>query len=274
MVSLPVQAFGYSPPPTPPAPAQAVGFTKLLRRNVFTSLSGFDLSNTGVDGFDWYLRFAWPSVASDATGKAHWAAFTANSSGNLSIANGSLLISGAAPSSNLAIASACYSSTDGRGYVGTLLPRSFYAESSIVWAGYSYGQSAFWSMPLRFLNGTANTDFVEQDWAEPGDLGGCVGNCVHQGALQWHIDGTLLGAGPLVQSSPNPVGSETHLWGALCMAPADNTGTSLYHVYLDNVKQTLPGGDGIGLDILDTDRWIIYYSGGLTTASCDFWVPP
>jgi hypothetical protein len=273
MASLPIQCLGYTPPPTPPAPAQAVGFTKLLRRNFFTSTSSIDLSNTGVDGFQWYTRFAWPNVAANNTGEVgNWSVFAPNSSGNYSISGNTLVIASGAATSNLALASACYSATDMRGYVGTLLPRSFYAESTHVYSGgYSFGAAAFWSMPLRFLNGTATPTWIEQDWTETGNLGSCVGNCVHQGALTWTTATGNANSGPLAQDTPNPVGSTPQTYGALCMSPSDNAGHSHYQVFYNNVAADISYAD---LDIEDTDQWIIYYSGGQTITSCDFWVPP
>jgi hypothetical protein len=128
-----------------------------------------------------------------------------------------------------------------------------------------------WSMPIRFLSGTGGPQFLEQDWVETGDLGGCVGNCVHQGGLTWQMTGGPSSGGPLYQSSPNPISTENHTWGALCVAPADNGGTSKYQIFLDNVAQHAAD---TGLSILNGDKWIVYFSGGQTITSCDFWGLP
>lgn len=271
-MTLPIQLTASPGVVTAPPPAVAVGFTKLLRRNVFINTSGIDLSNTGVDGFDWYIRFAWPNVTANNVGNVgDWSAGLPNSSGNYSIVNGNLVVSSGAPASKLALASACYSATDMRGYVGNFLPRSFYAEASISFHSYSFGDCAFWSQPLRFFNGTASPTWIEQDWAETGTLGVCAGNCVHQGSLTWTAATGTNNGGPLYQASPNPVSTEFHTWGALCMSPSDNGGNSKYQIYLDNVSQHTAD---ISLDIQDGDKWMIFFSGGITLAYCNFWVPP
>lgn len=268
---LPIQLSGSANVLVPPPPAAAVGFTKLLRRNLFTSTSGIDLSNTGVDGFDWYIRFAWPNVAANNVGGVgNWAAFAANNPANYSIVGGKIVISAGAVTSNLSLASACYSATDMRGYVGQFLPRSYYAESYMAFQTFGQGNGAFWSMPFKFLNGTAVTNWIELDWNETNSIAGSHG--VHQGSTLWTVSTGTSSGGPLYQDSPDPSGSgDMHLWGALVMSPSDNSGTSKYAVYYDNVLQHAPD---LGLAFSDTDTWIMYITGNSIVQYCDFWVPP
>jgi len=266
MTSL-ISASRYIPPQ-----AQAAGFTRLAYFQDFRDLSKIDLLNTKDTSKDWFIDFAWPSVAGGSTFWTNsWFDFAPLDPSHLSAVSAALHSTQGGAISLNNIASAAYISGT-PGYIGQSFGPGGYWEAKMKYGTVSTFGTGFYMFPRGFFTGTESV-LVEVDICE-----GVNATTAQTNLITWDVTtgpppGRILHD---VQFSYSGASYERH--GFLWKTKAQNGGTGIFNFWRDNVKNGsdytyTTGGD---FSVMDTHDYFVFFAseGTMDIDYFAYWTTP
>lgn len=236
-----------------PPECAANGFHTLAYSSTFNSTAGIDMADSGLPGFQWYLRSQWPNAPwAGYTPPPSWtdAAFIPNDPTHLSINPVGNLYStfSASPSGN-AIASAIYSAS-APGYTGNVFGPggcfefSMQAVNGLSSSGFAY----YWYMfPVEFFtNNLPGNVFTEFDVFE--DTGTAT---YHQIQLVWNTTTFApdpsaahnFNSGPLTLTNETGFHTTSMVWKTIAQNGGTNGYLAAYTDHAKTVETTYTAGD-------------------------------